>query len=81
MQIQNGKIDATKELIQRSMLENFNLFFNVDDNESGGNGCKTTTCNHNLVQKRIESMRSIGKSSDELGHKVRLKYGAQDIMV
>lgn len=70
MKIQNDKYDITKELIQRHMLENFNLFFNVaiGGNENESNLPK---CHHNLVKKRMEMMRSIENSSQDLRHKVR----------
>lgn len=68
MKIQNDRIDITKELIQRGMQENFNLFFNfsciADGNESNDRAAK---CNHNLFTKRVQLMRAIGKSSDDLG--------------
>lgn len=73
MKIQNDKIGITIELIQQSMHENFNLFFNaesaVPDNHSNS---KLSKCSHNLMDKKMESMRSIGKSSEHLRPKVRV---------
>lgn len=73
MKIQSDRIQNTKELIQRGMQENFNLFFNAacvaDEIESNN---KTVNCNHN-VTRRMELLRVNGKSSDDLGSKVRRK--------
>lgn len=72
IKIQNEKIDITEELIQRSMHENFNLFFDVESIMDGNkSNSKVTKCNHNLVKKRMELVRSIGKSSEDFGTKVR----------
>lgn len=73
LKIQNDRIDITKDLIQRSILENFNLFFNVVSvNDGMTETAKTAKCNHNLLTRRMELMRSIGKSSEDLGNKVRV---------
>lgn len=78
IKIQNDKIDITKELIQRSMHENFNLFFNVefaiDGNKSNN---KLTQCDHNLVKNRTELVRSIGKSSEDFGTKVSFQISIE----
>ncbi len=73
MKMQNEKIDITKELIQRSMHENFNLFFNVDSTVDESNNCKLTKCNHKFIQTRMDIMRSIGKSSEDLRHISKVK--------
>lgn len=72
IKIQNEKINITKELIQRCMHENFNLFFDVESIIDGNKiNSKVAKCNHNLVKKRMELVRSIGKRSEDFGSKVR----------
>ncbi|KAJ6628020.1 Dynein beta chain, ciliary [Pseudolycoriella hygida] len=67
MKIQNDQIETTKKIIQQSMLENFNLFFNV---ETTGDG-EPMVCNHNLAKGKMKMTRSIINRSEELGNKVK----------
>lgn len=66
MKVRNEKIDVTKELIQRFVHENFNLFFNVQ-RECNERSDQELKCNHKRDIKRFN-----GKSSDELRHTVRV---------
>lgn len=76
IKMRNEKVEITKELIQRSMHENFKLFFNIaPDSDGNDSHNKLSQCNHKFVIRRMESMRSIDKCcSEDIGLKVRLNH-------
>lgn len=78
MKIQNEKIENTKQLIQRSMHENFHLFFNVESASAAGhkvpseNNCKIMKCTHNVMPSRVDLIRTVGKSSEDLAQHTKV---------